>query len=188
MTPRTLLAGLTVLMLAACAGEPTRVDTGRTEAPDKSYSIELPLGWIRSATPGKDLVVSRDGYALDMIVVSHRKLDRAYPKTKKAAATTMLPFELAELEIAEAKSQGPQLAALNVVENEPVVLSGKDGFRVKVSYRNDLGLEIHHVIYGLADKTGYYTLEYRAPRLHYFDKYYPDFEKTASSFQLVAAK
>jgi len=59
---------------------------------------------------------------------------------------------------------------------------------VKVSYRNDLGLEIHHVIYGLADKTGYYTLEYRAPRLHYFDKYYPDFEKTASSFQLVAAK
>ena len=188
MRARAIVAGLSALVLAACVAPPARVDTPRTDAPDKSYALDLPVGWIRSTTVEKDLVASRDGYGLDAIIVTHRKLDRAFPRTKKAAAPSLLPFELAELEIAEAKAQSPQLAALELIENEPALLSGKDGFRLKVSYRNDLGLEIHHVIYGLADASGYYTLEYRAPRLHYFDKYYGAFETTVASFELVPVK
>jgi len=188
MTARAFLVGVLVLALAGCATPPARVDIARTEAPDKAYTLDLPIGWIRSTTVEKELLASRDGYGLNAIIVSHRKLDRAFPRTKKAATTDLLPFELAELEIAEARAQGAQLTALNVIENEPAALSGKDAFRVKVSYRNELGLEIYHIIYGLADVSGYYTLEYRAPRLHYFDKYYGEFEKTAASFELVPVK
>jgi hypothetical protein len=43
------------------------------------------------------------------------------------------------------------------------------------------------VEYGLADKSGYYLLDYFAPTLYYFDKYYPDFQKVVESFQLTAA-
>jgi hypothetical protein len=98
----------------------------------------------------------------------------------------MLPSELAELEIAEIKARDELTEALTVLENEPALVSGKEGFRVRVSYRNPRGLEIHEEVYGVVEQSRLYLLVYRAPRLHYFPKYYPDFQKTVASLQVAA--
>jgi hypothetical protein len=178
---------LVVLLLAGCVPPPARVDNPRTEAQDKSYTIDLPVGWIRHIAQDGTLAASRDGFALQTIGIIHLGNDKAFPKSKKAASDTMLPSELAELQIAEMKLETEQMAALKVIENEPVLLGGRDGFRVRTSYLTQRGLEIHRVTYGVADKSGYYRLEYISPKLHYFDVTYPDFRKSIDSFRIATA-
>ena len=177
---------LVCLALAGCVPPPARVDSPRLEALDKSYTVELPAGWIRQYTPDKNVVVSRDGFLLETLAVVRRPLKQAFQRTKKDVSETMLPSELAELEIAEIKARDEQTAALTVLENEPAVVSGEEGFRVRVAYRNPRGLEFHEEVHGVVDKSGLYLLVYRAPRLYYFPKYHPDFQRTVESFRIAA--
>ena len=172
--------------LAGCVPAPVRVDTPRTQGPDKSYTVDLPAGWIRQYTPENNLIVSRDGFLLQTIAIVRRPVKGAFEHTKKDASDTMLPSELAELEIAEIKVRDELTEALTVIENEPALVGGNEGFRVKVSYRNPRGLEIHEEVYGVVDKTRLYLLVYRAPRLYYFGKYHPDFQRTVESFRIAA--
>jgi hypothetical protein len=174
------------MALAGCVPAPARVDTPRTEGPDKSYTVDLPTGWIKQYTMENNLIVSRDGYLLETLAVVRRPLKQAFERTKKDAAETMLPSELAELEIAEIKARDELTEALTVLENEPALLGGKEGFRVKVSYRNLRGLEFHEEVYGVVDKSRLYLLVYRAPRLYYFPKYHADFQRTVESFRITA--
>ena len=176
---------LLVLLFVGCAQVPSRVDTPRNEGPDKSYTVELPIGWIKQATPDNaTLLASRNGFLLEVIAITKRPVKEAFPKIKKAATPEMLPAELAELEIAQMKSQDQFTAALTVMENEPAEIAGHTGFRVGVRYKNNRGLEIQRVVYGFADKSAYYDIGYGAPILYYFDTYYPDFQKVVASFQL----
>jgi hypothetical protein len=185
---RRSLVVLACLVASGCAPTPARVETPRIEALDKSYAVELPTGWIRQYTAEKNLIASRDGFLLQTIALVRRPLKEAFPRTKKVATTGMLPSELAELEIAELKLRGELTAALTVLENEPAALSGKEGFRVKVAYNNARGLEFNEVVYGVADESSMYRVTYRAPKLYYFDRYYPDFERAVQSFTLTKGK
>jgi len=182
---RRILLACAAAFLAGCVAPPARVDVSETRAPDQSYMVDLPTGWIKHTQPDKTLLVSRDGFPLQTIILAHAPLERAFPRTKKAASETMLPSELAELYISELKNRDQQLSVLKVIENEPVRLDGRDGFRSRVSYMTPRGLEMHHVSYGLADKSGFYRIEYAAPKLYYFDRTLGDFEKTVASFRLT---
>jgi hypothetical protein len=185
---RTLLALLAVL-LAGCVMQPQRVEQPHTEGPDKAFSADLPQGWIKQIAPDrKSLLVSRNGFLLEVVVFTRRPLKEAFPKLKKPATSEMLPAELAELEIAETKLQDTFKGALNVLENEPAEISGEQGYKLRVSYKNTRGLEIQRVTYGFADSAAYYRIHFTAPKLYYFDTYYPDFEKIVQSFRLTAKK
>lgn len=184
MTRALLL--ILVLLLTACATpqRAQRVGTPQTAAPDNTYTIDLPTGWVRQASvDSKSLLASRNGYLLESIVVDHAPAAKAFPKTKKAASVEMLPTELAELEIAEIKAQNVFASTLVVLENEPAEISGVEGYRLHLSYRNARGLELQSVVYGMVDASGYYRIQYNAPVLYYFGKYYPDFTATIASFQ-----
>jgi len=184
---KQMLTLVFVVLLCACQQMPERVDTARSEAPDKSYTVDLPVGWIKQQTVDKrSMLASRDGFLLEFVAITKRPLKEAFPKTKKAATPDMLPAELAELEIAEIKSQDQFTAALSVAENEPAEIGGQEGFQVRLSYKNIRGLEIQRVVDGFADKSAYYQVEFGAPTLYYFDTYYPDFQKVLASFRLSA--
>jgi hypothetical protein len=178
-----------VLLLAGCATGPVRVQADRTEvtAGDKSFVVTLPVGWVMEDAPDDALRLSRDGYLLEYVEIAHRQHAKAFPKLKKSASDAMLPSELAELQIAELKASGELLANLTVVENEPVRLSGLEGFRVRAQYKSKRGLPFDLVVWGVADKRGYSTIRYNAPSLYYFDHYLPDVERIAASFRLTSA-
>jgi hypothetical protein len=72
-----------------------------------------------------------------------------------------------------------------VIDNVPAVVDGRDGCRVHTGYRTERGLEISHVTYAVADKSGYYQMDYVAPKLHYFDQTSGDFEKVVASFHIA---
>jgi hypothetical protein len=182
---KRIIALTLVLFFAGCAPMPTRIETARNEGPDKSYTVDLPVGWIKQANPNNTmLLASRNGYLLEIMQITRRPLKEAFQKTKKAAGDSMLPAELAELEIAEIKSEDQFTAALRVLENDPVEIAGQEGFHIRVSFKNARGLEIQRVVDGFTDKASYYQIAFQAPVLYYFDTYYPEFQKAVASFQL----
>lgn len=172
------------LSLAGCATW-ARVEKAQTAAPDNTYTVELPVGWVRLVLVQDRIQITRDGPLLNVIAITRLAGDKAFQKTKKTAQDNMLPSELAELQIAEMKSAGEPLANMSVLENEPAMISGKPGYRLRVQFRNRQGLDFEQLVYGLADGKNYYVMLYQAPSLHYFQKSRPDFDRVVASFKLA---
>jgi len=176
---------LTLLAILAGCSVWQRVDRAHTEAPDHSYSVELPLGWMRFAPDSDGIDLTRDGFGLNRIEINRRALDKAFPYLKKGADPAMLPSELAEMQIAEAKSAERELL-ITVKDNAPALLDGKAAYRLHLMHKNDRGLAFDRVIYGLVTSKGYFTLSFTAPALHYSARDLPAFEKAVDSFKLTS--
>jgi hypothetical protein len=172
-----------ILVLNGCALW-QKVDTPLAEAPDKSYTVELPLGWVRWMQEPDGIAITRDGFDLNRIAVRRRALDKAFPTLKKAASDSMLPSDLAELQIAELKSQAKDMP-ITVKDNSPAQIGGQPGFRIHLQYKNDRGLPFDLVIYGLVTAKGYFTLGFNAPAVYYSGRFLGDFEKLVASFRLT---
>lgn len=158
--------------------------SGPTSAQDKSYSVTLPQNWVRLSSDSKRVIVTRDGFGLQRIMITRAEAKDAFPKIKKPAGDKLLASELAELQIAELKSSGSQLANLTVLENLPARVGDRTGFRLRIRFQNDDGLAFDQVWCGVLDKGHYYLISFHAPELYYFDKYLPDFDLTLASFKL----
>lgn len=153
--PHRFTIGLLLLGLAACTPW-TRVDPGsRTETKRDDYTLELPLGWVKRTANINDFFVTRDGPALNYIVVNRQPHDRKLPHTKRETRPDMLPHEIAELAIAEWKSS-EATANLDVLSNTPVMV-------------------------GLVDAKGRLSIQYEAPAIVYFQRGLPDFEAMVAS-------
>lgn len=182
---KRLLAILLALQLAGCATW-ERVDAGNAHYhSDKSdYTLTQPEGWVRA--PSDDLFLTRDGPALNFIVVARQDHDRKLPATKRETRADMLPFELAELEIAEWKST-PETENLEVLSNVPATVGGRPAARVHVRWKNERGLPIERLIYALVDARGRFSLVYQAPSIVYFQRGLPAFEAMVGSVRFDAA-
>lgn len=174
-----------VALLSGCAVW-SKVENSAFTAQDRSYSVELPVGWVRFhlGRSENDVFITYDGPGIERIEITKRENKDAFPKIKKAAGKNMLAFELAELMIAELKA-AEALANLEVVENSPAMVSGLPGVKLELRAKNNKGVEFEMLVYGVVGANGFYTLTYQAPRLHYFQKYSGVFEKTVASFRLL---
>ena len=181
MTLRHSLAiGLMITALAACTPW-ARVDSAsQAESKRDDYTLDLPLGWVKRTADSNDFFVTRDGPALNYIVVNRQPHDRKLPRTKRETRADMLPHEVAELAIAEWKSS-EATANLQVLSNKPVMLGGKPAVRVHIRYKNDRGLPIERVMVALVDAKGRLSIQFEAPAIVYFQRSLPDFESMLSS-------
>lgn len=169
-----------LVSLAACAPW-TRVDpSSRNETKRDDYSLDLPLGWVKRTADTNDIFITRDGPALNYIVVNRQPHDRKLPRTKRETRADMLPHEVAELAIAEWKSS-EATANLQVIANTPIMLGGKPAVRVHIRYKNDRGLPIERVMVALVDAKGRLSIQYEAPAIVYFARGLPDFEAMLAS-------
>ncbi len=179
---RSLALGLLLASLAACTPW-TRVDpTTRLESQRDDYTVELPLGWVKRTADSNDVFVTRDGPALNYIVVNRQPHHRKLPHTKRETRADMLPHEIAELAIAEWKS-AESTSSLEVVSNTPALLGGKPATRVHIRYKNERGLPIERVMVGLVDARGRLSIQYEAPAIVYFQRGLADFEAMAASLR-----
>lgn len=180
---RTLLLGLLLASLAACTTM-TRVDSSnRVETKTSDYSVELPLGWVKFTDSSSGTFITRDGPALNAIFITRQPHDVKLPRTKRTTSADMLPHELAELALAEWKSNDAT-ANLEVVSNTPATLGGQPAVRLHIRYKNERGLPIERVMIGMVDAKGRLTLQYEAPGIVYFQRSLPDFEAMAASVRL----
>jgi len=187
MTPcRALALGLLLASLAACSPTWTRVDSaGRLETKTKDYSVELPLGWVKNSANSSDLFITRDGPALNYIVVNRQPHDVKLPHTQRETRADMLPHELAELALAEWKSTDAT-ANLEVLANTPATLGGQPAVRLHIRYQNERGLPIERVMVGMVDAKGRLSLVYEAPAIVYFQRSLPAFEAMVTSVRFQA--
>lgn len=182
---RALVAACLLVSLAACAPW-ARIDPGgRLETRADDYSVELPVGWVKQTGGPNDLFITRDGPALNFIIVARQPHSRKLPQTKRETRADLLPHELAELVIAEWKGT-EATANLEVVSSAPLLLDGRPAVRVHGRYKNERGLPIDRVIVVLADARGRLTLFYEAPAIVYFQRGLPDFDTMVTSLRFRA--
>ena len=179
-----ILVLMLALALSGCATYDLTVK-GRTEGPDKAYSVELPQNWVRLTSATDKVIVTRDGFGLQRIMITRVAAKDAFPAIKKEASARLLPSELADLEIAELKAHGQIMANLKVEQNEPLALGGETGFRVQIRILNADGVAFHQVWCGALHKGYFYLVSFHAPEVYYFPKYLPDFERALGSFRLM---
>lgn len=193
---RILLLGLIVILLGGCTTW-TQVQKSNQQHKSGAYSVILPDGWMQweagrnkymvaAGATKKNIAVERiqvtkDGPQLQYIDIIYFKKEDAFPHVKKKLTAGMLPSEVADYEIAELKAR-TGIAHMKVLKNAPAVIAGNPGFMLHVRYRNSGGLRIDEVVYGFNDDNGLYTVTYRAPVLHYFDRDYETFKSVVASF------
>ena len=178
---KRLLMILLLLVLAGCTPPPSwqKVETSTLNAPSGTYSADFPIGWSHFSV-GDAVLVSRDGPALQLLKITRRDLDKAFPQTKNSASVDMLSSELADAVIGEIKSE---VEAADVLENAPAQIDGAKGVRIHFRYANQEGLRFDEVIYAFVDPQGLYLLSYHAPMLYYFERDLGAFEKAVASFK-----
>ena len=181
---RTIYALFIALSLTACGTMWTHLETA-TPVKAQTYSAELPKDWVRqNQVPMGNIVISHDGLKIQAIRVEQTDHDKAFPTLKKKSGQSVLPSELAELQVAELKAL-PGLANIEVVENVPFTVAGLPGYKLHMAFKNVKGLRFELLWIGVATAKKYYSLTYQAPSIYYFPKHKPDYEKVVESFRLI---
>jgi hypothetical protein len=187
-------------LAGGCAQTPywTVTDDANRVLKSTSFEMTVPAGWTRTTTADtweqvkvddkqqtlllEQVTASRDGVAIQAITVTRRYADTAFPTLKKKTSANMQPIEAADLYVSELRKRYG-LERLRVVSNKPAQINGHQGFELVMEFKNDDGLRLRIVSNGFVDKTGFYTINYRAPVLHYFDRDYADYTKLVRSFR-----
>lgn len=188
------------LLTSGCATTAywTMTDDLNRVARSNSFQMSVPEGWVRTTTPDtwerieidseprtillESMTVTRDGTGIHSIAVTRRYADNAFPSIKKKSAAGMLPVNAADLYVAELRKRNG-LERLEVLSNKPAVVDGKQAFELVLQFRNEDGLRIRVMSYGFVDETGFYTINYRAPYLYYYDRDQKDFAELVQSFR-----
>ncbi len=201
MLIRTISALLVlVISVSGCASRPywTLSDDANKLARSKSFEVTIPEGWNRTTVaetkeqlpmgkwfrivPLERMTASRDGTGIHAITVTRHYPDTAFPTIRKKSTADMQPLEAADLYVSDLRKL-TGLERLKVLSNKPAQVGGKPAFQLIMEFRNDDGLRIRIVSHGFVDTTGFYTINYRAPTLYYYERDYADYAKLVRSFR-----
>jgi hypothetical protein len=197
---KILALSMLLALVGGCAPVPywTLTDDANGVLKSTSFEMTVPAGWTRTTTADtwekvtvddkaqtlllEQATASRDGVGIQAITVTRRYPDTAFPTIKKKSSAKMLPLEAADLYVSELRKRNG-LERLKVLSNKPAQIDGKQGFELAMEFKNDDGLRIRIVSNGFVDKTGFYTINYRAPVLYFYDRDYNDYAKLVRSFR-----
>jgi hypothetical protein len=197
---KTFALPVLLALVGGCAQAPywTVTDDANRVLKSTSFEMTVPAGWTRTTSADtweqvkvddkpqtlllEQVTASRDGVSLQAITVTRRYADTAFPTIKKKTRADMLPIEAADLYVSELRKRYG-LERLRVVSNKPTQINGHQGFELVMEFKNDDGLRLRIVSNGFVDKTGFYTINYRAPVLYYFERDYADYTKLVRSFR-----
>lgn len=182
---RLLLLCAILLLVAGCFSLPwVKTEVGRYTAPAQHVSAELPEGWMRLNTDDY-LFITKDGPALQYIMVQRFQCDSELKHTKKKFRRGMLPNEVAEIVIDNNRSNQDVLN-LKVESNKPAKIDGRSGFELTFTYKDKDELEYKSLYYGFLEGEWFYGIRYNAPQRHYYQKEIKTFEKFLSTLKVSA--
>jgi hypothetical protein len=154
----------------------------------RNFSVELPDKWrafnISEYALTQDLLISKDGFYLQYILINKRNVEEPFENTKKKIKKGTLPKEVSELVLDDIRSDQTVLN-FEIIENVPVKISGIPGFKAVFTYKNADGLKLKSIYYGFLHEDRLYTIRYNAALRHYFGKELETFEKILNTFKLI---
>lgn len=174
-----------VCLLSGCAsfGPWTKIKGGEYKDGARKFSAIAPADWMRF-NMAKFFIMTKDGTVLDQIAVEMHRIDKKLEFTKKMYFKEMTIQDLAEIEIDNFKSN-TDVSAFEITQNTPVMIDGREGFKVEYTYTAKGGLPVRGIHYGLMRDNFVYRIHYEAAAQHYFEKYKNDFERFIESFKLI---
>lgn len=182
-TTTALLAAM-LLVAAGCVSLPWVPVGGEYTSFAHHYTIALPQGWMRWAQDERDdLIVTRDGALLQLILIERLHVGEPLKHTKKKLAKGIMPQDAAEV-ILDNFSSNKDISGVEVKDNRPITISGKPGFRAVLTYKTKDDLRLRVVYCGVIEGEWFYGIRYSAPQRHYFDKDLKTFEAVLRSFKL----
>ena len=150
------------------------------------FQVELPDGWMRRDIRERELLlVTRDGTAVQRILAGASELGKPFGGTQRAVVSGMTPQDAGAV-VLEDLNASKGWTDIRVLENAPATLSSRTGFRLLAAYKDEDGLKMRLVVYGLVAEPRFYWLVYMAPERHYFDLDLPTFEELVKSFRVQA--
>lgn len=176
---------LSVVLLSGCQSLWTRVDAQTVAYNGDRYAAQLPLDWMR-ANIGERVYVTRDGISVQQVVIAFHEHAKAFAATEQPSAADMLPSELADRYIAELRAGDENgLPSLEVLANSPTAIDDHTGFALHLRYLSDSGLRYERLVAGFANETGFFTISYQAPTLHFFERDRAAFDTVVDSFRAL---
>ena len=169
-----------LVLLMGCAPW-TKVGGTYKNSHDK-YAVDLPQGWMKVNTD-EYLFVTRDGALLQNILIKKIDIEKPLENTKKKLNKNMLPLEASEV-IIDNISSDKAVLNLAVLENIPVTIDGKQGFKILYTYKNKDGLKFKSLYCGFLFENWLYSIRYTAAERYYFSKDVEIFEALLNSFKL----
>jgi len=157
---------------------------GNFESPSQNFKAELPNEWRKFNASRDDLLITKDGFSLQLIRISRSPIDKKLNHTEKKFTKGMLPQEVAELVIQNFRSN-PNIMNQQIMSNNPATIGGYPGFNVAATFQTKDGLTKQSIVCGFLAGESYYEILYEAPKRYYFMKYEPDFEKVRDTFKLL---
>lgn len=186
MLVATVLCATLGVTGAQAAGTGIAVANTPVSTTKSLFAVQPPAGWVYQRG-GYDVFTSRDGPLLNNISFELRKHKKAFTASKKGSAPDSLPEELAEMYVADLKSQAG-ISDVNVISIEPAVLGGQPAFRVHVTYvlmQAMGGAPFEQVALGAPLQDYLLVARYQAPQLHFFGTYLPAFEESLPTLTLT---
>ena len=182
-----IVPGIVILIFicAGCAGLASWSELKEGEYYDRprEFRAVVPSNWMK-LNHGEHFLITRDGVALNQIVVSRHLLSEDLAFTKKKFTNDMPPQDLAEVEIGDIHSN-PNVSKVDVLENTPLLISGHPGFRMVYQYKTKAGLKVKGIRAGCLSGDHVYRIIYEAPLQHYFPATELVFEQFLTSFKIV---
>ncbi len=182
MNKSIVLVGFLILCLSGCA-ESKWVMVGGPHSIQEDIQLELPDGWRKWHEDAQRLVLTRDGYGIQKIIIQGRMLASINHMTKKKLNKTMLPHELVEWGMAQIMSD-TNLRNQELIEQTSAIIGGQQGFQFTYQFRTKGGPLYKGTSYGYLQNEKLYTLTYEAPARHYYQEHLHTFQKILESYRL----
>jgi len=179
---KKLSLALCLLLLCGCA--PWQLVKNPRQWKHSGFEATLPGEWMKFNGPM--LFLTKDGELLQNINIYKYKIDKkdALPLSKKTFTDAMLPQEISELVLNEMSLDENKLK-LSVIENSPVDIGGKSGFKLVYMYNTKDSLKIKSILYGLKKDKFIYMIQYLAADQYYFDKDFKVFNDFIDSLKIT---
>lgn len=147
-----------------------------------NYALQLPANWLYDLS-GSTVLASHDGVALGQINVQLIPHKDAFKAIKRSSSPDMPNEDLAEAYLANLQADG-KLADFQIISSDPAEVAGRAGFRVHIRFRlppaaGDTLMDCTAV--GTALPDGLLIAFYKAPRIHFYDKWLPAFDHAVST-------
>ena len=178
---------LTFFCLLICGCATWQLITPQYKWKFANFEATLPDGWMRfNATPIL-LYTTKDGEYLQSITILRYKIGdaKSLPISKKKFIDQMLSQEIAEAIINEMTLDGKNVQNLKVLDNSPINIAGKDGFKLEYTFNTSTNLDLKAIKYGFKEKGYIYIIQYQAAEQYYFEKDIGTFKQFVNDFKII---
>jgi len=168
-----------ILTSSQASGEGWLKLGGRYVAVGK-LELKVPMDWRITQGFENQLLLTRNGTSLQLIVIGRAPIEEALSHTKKRLSARMLPDAITDI-VLDNFRENPAITNFRPLEIGTALFAGFNAPRIVYSYEGDENVKKMGIYSALLIDDWYYFLQYQAPTRHYFQRDQASFDDVLKS-------